>query len=856
MTNKLLEEMKALTSAADVIRHKMIPAVEREQRKWKDLGFETHPLNSVMAGINLPTEGGSDIDLNLGSHEPHLTSKKIEELGVPLSEKRYDGYIHAYKSPEGFDVELKVRPKHEVDYQLKGWKNLTSIPEEERMRIIHEKHRLKSSGDEKGYKEYKSKIYEQYGMVPPGGDWASISPKEKDKMSSIQYSAFFEELEKLAYGPEAQAKSLAAAKKRQLPKRASELTEGAMASVAPPEIDMKEQKEAFKGLSRHYPTVEEVKKLHADEGRGMINQIKAPVILGSVRDTLKAARKAGAPLPYIKPENMKTMNAVLKGHELDEIHTKPSLGSQPDGHKSPDVIFREHNRLVTLPPGNDDIIDLHKFIRGGNETSYFPRGITYGEGSRLSRHARRRLTEAVANKTRDILTRHRIYEPSPPISKTSSATFPRYILGVEKLAFGPEDQAKVLSLAKKRQFSKGVTRAVREKNPKAIRGLQILNTPQEIMDRNKSTLSGIPNYPPPSKGKIQNALDSSGMGFMGRMNRGGIIGSVKNALELAKSIDGVSVPKFTPEQHKTLHSVFKGHELDELTTKPALGTAQFGHVSPDVIFKEHNRLVTLPEGNEEVKDFMKSIRNQKNGEHSLFPSGMIYGKSPRMSRHARRRLTELASEKIKNRLIDLFSRYDSKHEKTAAGPTVTYMDHLGPSATGFYLPQEQIYKSTEHPDPLVREDAINLLRKTNKSGLIGLPTSESLRSSPALQSSLRILPEWKRGGVRRELEKGLRGHEMTHYMRDKKGLMPELGPIQRGIKPGLQIAREELAANLSALKRMRGPREFSGPAKGGLIASIPENVYRSVKAHYPEGVLKGTIGHSIREAAGRLFGKK
>lgn len=95
---------------------------------------------------------------------------------------------------------------------------------------------------------------------------------------------------------------------------------------------------------------------------------------------------------------------------------------------------------------------------------------------------------------------------------------------------------------------------------------------------------------------------------------------------------------------KMLHAVLKGHELDEATVRGGIGAVHLGHRSPDVIFKEHNRLMTLPKEHEAIREFMKPVRQKFEGAW-LFPKGMAYGESPRLSRHARRRLTESAERR-------------------------------------------------------------------------------------------------------------------------------------------------------------------------------------------------------------------
>lgn len=128
-------------------------------------------------------------------------------------------------------------------------------------------------------------------------------------------------------------------------------------------------------------------------------------------------------------------------------------------------------------------------------------------------------------------------------------------------------------------------------------------------------------------------------------------GSTKQQLALG-GLRLPSGPIVPAAQQKMFHAVSKGHELDESAVPFALGAKAFGHNSPDVLFREHNRLVTLPPGNEAVKGVFTRMRTAQGRNHpvghteaALFPPQIPYGEGPRLSRHARKRLTELVEEK-------------------------------------------------------------------------------------------------------------------------------------------------------------------------------------------------------------------
>ena len=109
---------------------------------------------------------------------------------------------------------------------------------------------------------------------------------------------------------------------------------------------------------------------------------------------------------------VKKFDQMASGHELDESQVRVSNAFMDLGHLSPDVILREHNRLVSAP----ERMGLSGFILGKQTTKdmasrafknmrvqggelrrirkVFP-DFRYGEGPRLSRGERRRMTQAL-----------------------------------------------------------------------------------------------------------------------------------------------------------------------------------------------------------------------------------------------------------------------------------------------------------------------------------------------------------------------------------------------------------------------------------------------------------------------------
>lgn len=137
-------------------------------------------------------------------------------------------------------------------------------------------------------------------------------------------------------------------------------------------------------------------------GRGAIVQST------SAHDLARAgARMLGnAPPPAMTGPQHKMLEAVLKGHELAEVRAPVGHTSMRSaGHMSPEVILQEHNMITTLPPEFAPVKEtMQAFRRGGVEDLLLARqGITYGEGQRLSRHARKRITQAM-EKRADVIT--------------------------------------------------------------------------------------------------------------------------------------------------------------------------------------------------------------------------------------------------------------------------------------------------------------------------------------------------------------------------------------------------------------------------------------------------------------------
>jgi hypothetical protein len=121
---------------------------------------------------------------------------------------------------------------------------------------------------------------------------------------------------------------------------------------------------------------------------------------------------------------------------------------------------------------------------------------------------------------------------------------------------------------------------------------------------------------------------------------------------------GREMPKMNGPQRKALNALVHAHELDEASViakgNKRIAFGQFGHMSPDVILREHNRIVTLPEHLKPAGQALATVRKPLPG--SLAPSalreqdmlkGLVdIGQGARLSRHARKHITNLVHQRF------------------------------------------------------------------------------------------------------------------------------------------------------------------------------------------------------------------
>ena len=209
-------------------------------------------------------------------------------------------------------------------------------------------------------------------------------------------------MEKFAFGPEDAAKLMRAVQKHISPN--------------PP---IRTPKDLLAPTPRAYPSAKQHHRNMSDQMVGPLTERGVPEEKARrfVRDMTSSSSgapqdRAGLVLPDVSTWHpdaasfseraRKHLNALTAGHEQAEMASyvpgRTSAVFQRSGHNSPEVMFKEHNMLVTSPEDiRAELLPWYRQMRGpsgANEAAVLKSvGVTYGEGPRISRHARKRLTE-------------------------------------------------------------------------------------------------------------------------------------------------------------------------------------------------------------------------------------------------------------------------------------------------------------------------------------------------------------------------------------------------------------------------------------------------------------------------------
>jgi hypothetical protein len=227
-------------------------------------------------------------------------------------------------------------------------------------------------------------------------------------MGPVTMSAFVDELMKIAFNEADAQRTLNAAKRFGVVKRVNNyFASPAVSDVAP----------LVRSVSKRLSSVgapEEMVQLLGSEANASLRE--APVIHQTKR--IINAPPRGDAISFLRsempeigshssarqvaqnPGQRKMLDAIIKGHEVDEQGAKRGLGMNAFGHANLDVILREHNRVTTLPQEHAPVGEVMKRMRTGNESEVLkPYGIDYGKSPRLSRHARRHISNDLEKST-------------------------------------------------------------------------------------------------------------------------------------------------------------------------------------------------------------------------------------------------------------------------------------------------------------------------------------------------------------------------------------------------------------------------------------------------------------------------
>lgn len=244
---------------------------------------------------------------------------------------------------------------------------------------------------------------------------------------------------------------------------------------------------------------------------------------------------------------------------------------------------------------------------------------------------------------------------------------------MKKTAYGPQDAARVLRLAKAKQLPKASAKVGRDLVPstfqasktsrlgKAVRGGAGPGTGLSIIP-NEKTYQRLHRLKPEDTAELKKFTRGKDIVLPGE-------GSFHKQLKRSAGKYKGKLPKLDGQNKKMLESIVKGHELDEIQAARKAGrmgkgmspvTKAQGHVSPDILFREHNRVSTLPKGYEGARDTMRGLRKSRREDTHFKRFGMEYGSGPRLSRHARKRMTE-ALETRHAREVEALKRWNSHH---------------------------------------------------------------------------------------------------------------------------------------------------------------------------------------------------
>lgn len=215
----------------------------------------------------------------------------------------------------------------------------------------------------------------------------------------------------------------------------------------------------------------------------------------------------------------------------------------------------------------------------------------------------------------------------------------RQVFFQEKVAFGPADARKVLALAKKRSLPR---RFIEEASAAGGPAWMQATARQEARSSGPMALETPARMAEgaPFRGSSPEDVAQALKQFGG--HSGIAIGGKGDATRFMRE-RGLSPSAKTPTERMMLEAAVKGHELDELSVPISHAVQGFGHNSPEVLFRDHNRIVTMPAEAQGAADTMRKMREQSHetsllNEH-LAPFGFQFGQGERVSPSMRKAMT-------------------------------------------------------------------------------------------------------------------------------------------------------------------------------------------------------------------------
>ena len=176
-------------------------------------------------------------------------------------------------------------------------------------------------------------------------------------------------------------------------------------------LEVAKRKSAPKHLGEDYSALNPIQNRkyqkslkHKGRQSFLPGQIRAP----SRGDFIKRVEQEHIPVgATFTPAQRQLSEALVKGHEVSETQVRRPLmyfETQTRAHANPSVIFREHNAVRQVDPSIDPnsavrqtFKNMRKEVEDRSIQGLFP-SFDYGESPRLSRHAIRRMSDALESR--------------------------------------------------------------------------------------------------------------------------------------------------------------------------------------------------------------------------------------------------------------------------------------------------------------------------------------------------------------------------------------------------------------------------------------------------------------------------